>query len=163
MTTLLREGMLDGRSIALGGSPQAGLRDALGELGASIVQANDSTAQVLVHDACECLRREGLSAALADTWSNVATVANGSLIPAGRGGKVVLIAPRPDTGEHAEAARDALENLARTLSVEWARYGITVTAIAPGAQTSESETRTLVCFLVSEAGDYFSGCRFDLR
>ena len=47
-------------------------------------------------------------------------VATGALIPAGAG-KCVLIAPRPDRGPFAGAARAALENLARTLSVEWAR------------------------------------------
>jgi NAD(P)-dependent dehydrogenase (short-subunit alcohol dehydrogenase family) len=74
----------------------------------------------------------------------------------------VLISPAADAGPHAEAARAGLENLARTLSVEWARYGITVTAMAPGASTTEAELTDLVCFVLSRAGDYFSGCRFDL-
>ena len=77
-------------------------------------------------------------------------------------GRVLLIAPEPDAGPHAEAARAALENLARTLSVEWARYGITAVAITPGAGTSDVEVAELVCFLLSEAGGYFSGCRFAL-
>jgi len=58
--------------------------------------------------------------------------------------------------------RSALENLARTLSVEWARHAITVTAIAPGAATSDEEVAGLVAFLLSPAGDYYSGCRFEL-
>ena len=62
----------------------------------------------------------------------------------------------------AEAARAALENLARTLSAEWARYGITVTAIAPGRSTTDDEVASLVAFLTSVAGDYYSGCRFEL-
>ena len=62
----------------------------------------------------------------------------------------------------AQASRAALENLARTLSVEWARYGITATAITPGAATTDEQLAELVCFLVSPAGDYFSGCRFSL-
>jgi NAD(P)-dependent dehydrogenase (short-subunit alcohol dehydrogenase family) len=73
-----------------------------------------------------------------------------------------MIAPRPDAGAFAGAARAALENLARTLSVEWARYGITATAITPGKATTDDQIAQLVCFLVSPAGDYFSGCRFSL-
>ena len=74
----------------------------------------------------------------------------------------MLIAPRPAAGSFASAARAALENLARTLSVEWARYGVTTVAIAPGARTDRRELAELVCFLVSPAGDYFSGCAFEL-
>jgi hypothetical protein len=73
-----------------------------------------------------------------------------------------VIAPRPDAGAFAAAARAALENLARTLSVEWARYGITATAIAPGASSTDDQIAELVCFLISPAGDYFSGCVFSL-
>jgi NAD(P)-dependent dehydrogenase (short-subunit alcohol dehydrogenase family) len=94
-------------------------------------------------------------------WVATRAVATGALIPAGAG-KVVLIAPRPDRGAFAGAARAALENLARTLSVEWARYGVTAVAIAPGAGTSDDDLAELVCFLVSPAGDYFSGCQFEL-
>jgi NAD(P)-dependent dehydrogenase (short-subunit alcohol dehydrogenase family) len=74
----------------------------------------------------------------------------------------VLIGPRPAVASFAAPARAALENLARTLSVEWARYGITSAAIAPGARTSDDDLAELVCFLVSVAGDYFSGCLFEL-
>jgi len=74
----------------------------------------------------------------------------------------VLIAPRPDAGSFAVAVRDALENLARTLSVEWARYGVGTVAIAPGALTTDEEVAELVSFLVSPAGEYFTGCVFEL-
>ena len=84
------------------------------------------------------------------------------LIPAGRPGKVVLIGPRPAAGGFADAARAGLENLARTLSVEWARYGLTVTMIAPGLQTADRELADVVAYLVSEAGDYVTGCRIEL-
>jgi NAD(P)-dependent dehydrogenase (short-subunit alcohol dehydrogenase family) len=47
-------------------------------------------------------------------------------------GRLLFLAPAPDAGPHAPAARAALENLARTLSVEWARFGITAVAITPG-------------------------------
>jgi hypothetical protein len=46
--------------------------------------------------------------------------------------------------------------------VEWARFGITATSIAPGPSTRDAEIATLVAFLVSPAGGYFSGCRFEL-
>lgn len=74
---------------------------------------------------------------------------------------MVIIAPRPDA-PFALAAVAALESLARTLSVEWARYGITATVITPGTDTTEDQIAELACFLVSPAGDYFSGCRFSL-
>jgi NAD(P)-dependent dehydrogenase (short-subunit alcohol dehydrogenase family) len=75
---------------------------------------------------------------------------------------VVLIAPRPDAGPFAAAARAALENLARTLSVEWARHGVGTVAITPGDGATDDELGELVCFLVSPAGEYFSGCVFEL-
>jgi hypothetical protein len=34
--------------------------------------------------------------------------------------------------------------------------------IAPGDATSDEELAELVCFLVSPAGDYLSGCRLEL-
>ena len=75
------------------------------------------------------------------------------------GGKLLLIAPPPaDAG--AEAARSGLENLARTLSVEWARYGIRTAALLPGAATDPAELAELAAFLASRAGDYYSGCEF---
>ena len=78
-----------------------------------------------------------------------------------RGGKLLLIAPPPgDAG--AEAARAGLENLARTLSIEWSRYGIRIVAILPGAATEPEEVAELAAFLASRAGDYYSGCAFRL-
>ena len=69
-----------------------------------------------------------------------------SLIPGEHGGKVVLIGPRPDAGQFAEAARSALENLARTLSIEWARHRVTATMIAPGPRTTDDQLAELVCY-----------------
>ena len=74
---------------------------------------------------------------------------------------IVLIAPPPGDA-HAEAARAGLENMARTLSIEWARRGIRPVAITPGRTTSPAEIAELVAFLASPAGAYYSGCRFDL-
>ncbi|HEX3909073.1 MAG TPA: SDR family oxidoreductase [Solirubrobacteraceae bacterium] len=90
------------------------------------------------------------------------------------GGRIVYIAPptaadrarRAEAerlGSYAEAARAGLENLARTLSIEWARYGITPVTIAPGPESSAEEVAALVAYLASPAGSYFSGCLLDLR
>jgi NAD(P)-dependent dehydrogenase (short-subunit alcohol dehydrogenase family) len=72
------------------------------------------------------------------------------------------VAPRPNAGRHAQAVRAAVENLARTLSVEWARHAITAVALWPGPATTDAELAELACFLISPAGGYFSGCRFEL-
>ena len=95
-------------------------------------------------------------------WLALRPVAKAAWIDAGRpGGKLVLIAPPPgDAG--VEAARAGLENLARTLSIEWSRHGIRSVAILPGAATEPEEVAELTAFLASEAGDYYSGCHFRL-
>ena len=53
---------------------------------------------------------------------------------------IVLIAPPPGDPHHA-AARAGLENLARTLSIEWARHRIRPVAILPGARTTRRRGR----------------------
>ena len=85
---------------------------------------------------------------------------------------------------HSSAARAAVENLMRVLSIEWARFGIRLTAIAAGPLRhrdaaarstrspwsrawrgtvplgrlgTEEEFAWLVAYLASPAGDYFSG------
>lgn len=97
------------------------------------------------------------------TWEVTRTVA-GALIEQQRPGRIVLLAP-PDggvgpaeVGLYARAARAGLENLARTLSIEWSRYAITTVAIAPGAGTSAQTLAALCAYLASPAGAYFSGC-----
>src|SRR5207245_2178300 len=81
----------------------------------------------------------------------------------GAGGRIVLLAPRPGAGPHAEAATAGIENLARTLSIEWARHSITAVAVAPGARTPAGELAAVTAYLLSPAGAYFSGCLLDLR
>jgi hypothetical protein len=95
-------------------------------------------------------------------WLALRPVAKAAWIDAGQpGGKLLLLAPPPgDAG--AEGARAGLENLARTLSIEWARYGIRAVAILPGAATGPDEVAELAGFLASRAGDYYSGCAFRL-
>ncbi len=103
-----------------------------------------------------------VSAALASVWNAIRAVAVPTLLEAGRPGRIISIAP-PCGSPLADAARAALENLARTLSVEWARHATTAVSIAPGAGTAPEEVATLVAFLASPAGGYYSGCQLDLR
>jgi citronellol/citronellal dehydrogenase len=104
-----------------------------------------------------------------------------------RGGKILNVTLSPHHGlpgmAHSSAARAAVENLTRVLSIEWARFGITLTALAAGhfgtetlrtkypkqvvdgvAGTvplgrlgTEEEFAWLVAYLATPAGDYFSG------
>ncbi len=108
--------------------------------------------------------RAALRACLDASWNVTRAVANGAFLPEGRGGRIVYLAPPPDAGQHADAARAGLENLARTLSIEWARQMVTAVAIAPGTTAAAGrEVAALTAYLASPAGAYFSGCVLDLR
>lgn len=124
--------------------------------------------------------RDALRACLDGAWEASRTVANAAFIEPGRPGRIVLLAPpcpaargpaagpsspaQPaHVGEYADAARAGLENLSRTLSIEWARYAITLVTIVPGEQTTSAEVAALTAYLGSPAGSYFSGCLLDLR
>jgi citronellol/citronellal dehydrogenase len=126
------------------------------------------------------------------TWLMTHAVATRAMIPSGpdgqpRGGKIVNVTLSPHHGlpgmAHSSAARAAVENLTRVLSIEWARFGIRLTALAAGhfatdtlrtkypkqvvegvAGTvplqrlgNEEEFAWLVAYLASPAGDYLSG------
>jgi citronellol/citronellal dehydrogenase len=121
------------------------------------------------------------------TWLMTHAVATKAMIPDSRGGKVVNVTLSPHHGlpgmAHSSAARAAVENLTRVLSIEWARFGIRLTALAAGhfatdtlrtkypkqivegvAGTvplqrlgTEEEFAWLVAYLASPAGDYLSG------
>jgi hypothetical protein len=178
--TTLRDGLLSGHAIVLAGRVRPELHEGFLALGASIEEFapgsvdDDAAARwardraplhALVYDGREPFGQGGqggLRTALEQGWVAARAVATGALIPAGDGGKIVLLGPPPDAGPHAGAVRSGLENLARTLSVEWARYRVTTTMIAPGARTRDEELAELVCFLCSTAGGYFSGCRLEL-
>jgi hypothetical protein len=84
-----------------------------------------------------------------------------TMIEAEVAGKLLLVAP-PPCDSAAQAARAGIENLARTLSIEWARYGIRTAALLPGGETDPGEIAELTAFLASRAGDYYSGCHFEL-
>ena len=180
--SVLRDGLLSGRAVALAGAVPAAVAGALERLGArtEIVPSGEigsdeervgewasarEPLDAIVYDARGAFAGGGepaLSEALELAWTAVREVANGALIPAERPGKVVLLGPRPDAGPLARAARAGLENLARTLSVEWARHQVTTVMVAPGSETTDEELAELVSFLVSPAGEYLTGCRLEL-
>lgn len=216
-STVLREGLLEGRSVLLAaagvagsaGAAAGGLAEAVGEacvnLGAQVLgvsalgdeggvspaqeQAVEEQVAGLVErvgaidaaiiDAAgifaaaagaspggtrdAAAARAGLSCALAGSWNVTRAVANAAFMAGGHGGRIVLLAPAPGAGLHADAARAGLENLARTLSTEWARHRITAVAVAPGDTTEPAVVAMVAAFLTSRAGAYFSGCLLDLR
>jgi NAD(P)-dependent dehydrogenase (short-subunit alcohol dehydrogenase family) len=179
--TSLRAELLEGHAVALAGPPREGIASALRELGAR-VETLEGPGQpqedevgswarerlplrAVVYDARTPFGDggpEALTRTMHDAWQAVREVAVGALIESSEPGKVVLIGPAPDAGPHARAAAAALENLARTLSVEWARYGVTTVMVAPRPGLEESGLAELVCFLCSPAADYVSGCRLEL-
>ena len=160
MDALLRDGLLDGLPVAVAGEgPFADTASwAIAALGADIV---DEGATVLVFDAGGGPAGVGgVHAALDGAWDAVRP-AGAAMIEGGAGGNVLLLAPRPGDA-HRAAARAGLENLARTLGIEWARFGIRTVTILPGASTADDEVAQLVAYLASPAGDYFSGCAITL-
>ena len=139
---ILRPGLLSGLRVAAAGP----IADRLTSLGAEL---SAESPDVLVFEG-----GDSVPAVLDEAWDAIrASLRDDQLI--------VLIAPPPGDA-HAEAARAGLENMARTLSIEWARRGIRPVAITPGRTTSPAEIAELVAFLASPAGAYYSGCRFDL-
>jgi NAD(P)-dependent dehydrogenase (short-subunit alcohol dehydrogenase family) len=177
---LFQPDLLAGRRIVVAGSVPGSAIAALGALGAtleSFPSAGDEDADqewmraraplhALIYDARGAFAGGGGSQALRDAleqaWIGCRAAANGALIPGEAGGKLIFVAPAPHAGGHAEPARDALENLARTLSVEWARHRITAVTIAPGTATSAEQLGALLAYMCSPAGDYYSGCRLEL-
>jgi NAD(P)-dependent dehydrogenase (short-subunit alcohol dehydrogenase family) len=125
------------------------------------------------------------------TWLVTHAVATRAMMGASgrdpRGGKIVNVTLSPHHGlpgmAHSSAARAAVENLTRVLSIEWARFGIRLTALAAGHFATETlrtkypkpvvegvagtvplgrlgteeEFAWLVAYLATPAGDYFSG------
>jgi hypothetical protein len=166
--TPLRDGLLEGRSVALAGAVPGSVGELLSSLGASVKPCDFSDEEPALEwaqaaapvNSVVCSIAGGLEE-VEHAWTAIRALAVGALIPAGAG-TIVLLAPRPGEVEHLDAVRAALENLARTLSVEWARYGITTTAIWPATRTTEEDLATVVAYLCSPAGAYFSGCRFGL-
>lgn len=184
MQGVLRRGLLDGRRVVVAGAARAELPAALAGLGAEVLaldpdladdDANAAAAKALgkvdalVVDGAAIFgasdpAAEDLAAlrAAADTaWAAMRAIANAAWIEPAAPGKIVLVAPAADAGPLAGATVAAYENLARTTSIEWARHGIKPTAITPDT-TPVEDVATVVAYLVSPAGDYFSGSRLDL-
>ena len=161
MTEVLRRGLLEGVTVAFaGGAPE--VARVCADLGAEVGESAASP-DVLVCATAPAFAAaggglDGLRDAEEAAFGATREVAS-AWIEAGRGGKVVLLAPAAGP-EGAGPLRAALENLARTLSIEWARYDIRITAVLPGEDAEA--VATLVAFLASPAGDYYSGCAFTL-
>jgi hypothetical protein len=134
--------LLEGVGITVTGGVPREVMARLSQLGAT--EGKD----VLVHGAAA-----GGHAALDEAWDAIREHRP-------EPGLIVLLAP-PRGDAHHEAARAGLENLARTLSIEWARYRIRPVAISQG--TDPHATAELVAFLASTAGAYYAGCAFTLR
>jgi len=177
---MLRAGLLEGTVVATAGGAEhvaaacAGLgaetvaleADLLDEEAVTAAAAALGAVGTLVCDAAPAFVAsgggvEGLTVGLECAWNAARAVANAVWRP-GEGGKLVLVGPRPRDGAHAAALGAALENTARTLSIEWARYAIRSTAVLPGDATTDDEVAMLIAYLASPAGDYFSGCAFSL-
>jgi len=120
------------------------------------------------------------------TWLMSHAAATKAFIPQG-GGKVLSVTLSPHNGMpgmvHSGAARAAVENMMRTLAIEWSRFGIKLCALAAGQFGTETlrtkypkvvvenversvplgrvgepeEMAWLVAYLASPAGDFFSG------
>ena len=120
------------------------------------------------------------------TWLMTHAAATKAFIPQG-GGKVLSVTLSPHNGMpgmvHSGAARAAVENMMRTLAIEWARFGIVTCALAAGQFATETlltkypqvvidnlersipigragraeEMAWLVAYLASSAGDFVSG------
>jgi NAD(P)-dependent dehydrogenase (short-subunit alcohol dehydrogenase family) len=154
------EGSSFGRAVAEG-AEQVGARVRTSM--PDVVLAEPDAVDILVVDGAALFASGGLGACLEGAWEATAAVVNGAFLPVERGGRIVYLAPAPGAGKQADAARAGLENLARTLSVEWARHQITVVTIALGDTTAPGEAAALTAYLASPAGAYFSGCQLDLR
>ncbi len=176
---MFRPGLLAGVVVAVGGGGVA-FGSELEGLGAAVVAlpvGDDEEAMaaavaaagpvdVLVHDLRPSFGRggpDGFTAAVDGAWIATRAVATTAFLPAERGGRITLVAPAPAADDpHAAAARAAVENLARTLSTEWARFGVRVVAVTPGMSTTDAELVSVAAYLASPAGDYFSGCVLSL-
>jgi citronellol/citronellal dehydrogenase len=142
---------------------EAGVRAAL-----AAIAAPERALHTVVVDAASAFApgsgsgADALRAAMAVAWTVARAAAAEVMIEAPEGGRLVFLAPSAGAGRYAGALRAALENLARTLSIEWSRYAIRTATVAPGRHSRASEVADMVAYLASPAGAYFSGCVLDL-
>jgi hypothetical protein len=155
VTEVLRPGVLAGARVVVAGDASAFAEAVRGRV-AALGAAAEGEPTTLIVDRSACA---GPRAALDGAWDVVQPAAEAMI--AGDGGQIVLLAPRPGDPA-AEASRAGLENLSRTLSIEWARHAIRPVTVLPGADTSPAEVAELVAFLASPAGEYYAGCAFTL-
>jgi hypothetical protein len=176
----LRAELLGGRRVAMAGGGPPAIAARMAALGATVELmgpdlADEEQAAAWARDRAPLAAAvidarawfgsggaEALRRTLELAWGAARAVATGALAEGGEPSRLLFIIPAAHAGRHAEAARAGLENLTRTLSVEWARFAITTVAIAPGPATTEAELAELVSFVASAAGGYLSGCRLDL-
>jgi NAD(P)-dependent dehydrogenase (short-subunit alcohol dehydrogenase family) len=161
---ILRDGLLEGVRAVVCGAPAVAER--FRGLGAEVTPLEldphgeepapaGGAADVLVYEGAAEPR-----AALDGAWLAIRSAAVAHMTGEGAsGGQILLLAPLPEDA-HAEAARAGLENLARTLSIEWSRFGVRPVAILPGPRSKPEEAAELAAFLASPAGAYYSGCAF---
>lgn len=163
--------------------------DAIGtELGGCDVLINNAGGQFPV--AAEALSPKGWEAVirnnLSGTFFVTQQVASRLMFPRKRG-RIVSVIANVERGfpgmVHTGAARAGVENMMRTLAVEWARYGITTVALAPGIVrstgtarypaellemgrkatpvkriASEEEIADIIVFLASPSASFITGC-----
>jgi citronellol/citronellal dehydrogenase len=121
------------------------------------------------------------------TWHMTHAAATKAMIPQGAG-RILSVTLSPHYGfplmVHSAAARAAVESMTRSLSIEWARHGITLCALAAGAigtetmntkyppafrqfieqgqpmprAGTEQEWASFVAYMASDAAGYFTGC-----
>ncbi len=111
-----------------------GARDALGRIDILVNNAGGqfpSPAQHISPKGFEAVVRNNLLG----TWQMIHTTANACFIPQKRG-RIVNITAEVSRGfpgmAHTGAARAGVENLTKTLAVEWSQHGVRVNAVAPG-------------------------------
>ena len=112
----------------------SGVREALGEIDVLVNNAGGqfpTTAQQLSTRGFEAVIRNNLIG----TWNMTHAVGTTSMIPRKKGRivNVIAVVSRGFPGMvHTGAARAGVDNLTKTLSVEWSQFGIRANAVAPG-------------------------------